>query len=82
MLTIAGISISHYFINLAKSINIMIYKTRKTKIQTKTAYRKWRNKQVPWISFAGIYIEEAGFKDGDACEIKVRKNQLVIRKLK
>lgn len=60
----------------------MIYKTRKTKIQTKTAYRKWRNKQVPWISFAGIYIEEAGFKDGDACEIKVRKNQLVIRKLK
>jgi DNA-directed RNA polymerase subunit H (RpoH/RPB5) len=67
---------------LAKSVNIMMYKTRRTKIQTKTAYRKWSNKQVPWISFAGIYIQEAGFKDGDVCEIKVRRNQLMITKLK
>jgi hypothetical protein len=60
----------------------MIHKTRRTKIQTKTAYRRWDNKQVPWISFAGIYIQEAGFKDGDACEIKVHKNKLVLTKAK
>lgn len=61
----------------------MIYKTRRTKISGKTAIRKWgKSKVVPWISFSGIWIGKAGFNEGDACEIKVRRNKLIITKVK
>ncbi|SFD65233.1 Toxin SymE, type I toxin-antitoxin system [Chitinophaga sp. CF118] len=61
----------------------MIQKTRRTKISGKTAIRKWeKSKVVSWISFSGIWIGNAGFNEGDSCEIKVRKNKLIITKVK
>lgn len=34
---------------------------------------------IPWLNISGLWLEEAGFKVGDAIEIRVEQNTLTIK---
>jgi toxic protein SymE len=57
--------------------------TRQVKLHTK--YRpltgnRWPDyRQVPWLNVSGVWLERAGFRAGDAVEITVAENQLIIK---
>lgn len=36
------------------------------------------NKEVPWLTVSGLWLEQAGFKAGQQVEIKIERNQLII----
>ncbi|PVD49352.1 hypothetical protein DC498_25475 [Terrimonas sp.] len=36
-------------------------------------------KAVPWLNVSGLWLEQAGFKVGDAVEITVEQNTLIIK---
>lgn len=38
------------------------------------------NKQVPWLTVSGVWLEAAGFKAGDEVEIVVKVHELLITK--
>ena len=38
------------------------------------------NKQVPWLTVSGVWLEAAGFKAGDQVEIVVKDHELLITK--
>lgn len=60
----------------------MIHKIRKTKVGSKRSVRVTiPDVDMPWFSFAGIWIKRAGFKTGDPCEIMVHRRKLIIRKI-
>jgi toxic protein SymE len=56
---------------------------RKVKLHSKyrdLAAGRWPSyRQVPWLNVSGVWLERAGFKAGDAIEITVAENQLVIK---
>jgi toxic protein SymE len=56
--------------------------TRTIKLQPKHSPRVYLPRITPWLSLSGVWMEEAGFKIGEGCEISVRKNKLVITKSK
>lgn len=37
-------------------------------------------KEIPWLNVSGIWLEQAGFPVGDAVEITVEQNTLLIKK--
>jgi toxic protein SymE len=42
----------------------------------------WPNfKAVPWLNVSGQWLEQAGFKVGDAVEITVEQSTLIIKNL-
>jgi toxic protein SymE len=62
----------------------MIQQTkRKVKLHTKyrdLAAGRWPSyRPVPWLNVSGVWLERAGFRAGDAVEITVAENQLVIK---
>jgi toxic protein SymE len=62
----------------------MIAKNRR-QVKLHTKYRplaghRWPDyKQIPWLNVSGVWLERAGFHAGDAVEITVTENQLVIK---
>lgn len=44
--------------------------------------RTYEYKQVPSISLAGIWVQNAGFKIGDKVMVDVEENRIVISRLK
>jgi hypothetical protein len=56
-------------------------KTKQVKLQPKTRYLAFSQKNVPWLNVSGIWLEQAGFKVGGQVEITVEQNQLIIKAL-
>lgn len=59
-------------------------KTRQAKLHGK--YRSLQGswptgKYVPWLNVNGVWLEQAGFKVGDAVEITVENGMLIIKNL-
>jgi len=59
---------------------------RKVKLQSK--YRPVRSglithteRETPWLTLSGLWLEQAGFKKGDRVEILVENNLLTIKNL-
>ena len=59
---------------------------RKVKLHGKyrpAAHSGWlcnnTGKEVPWLNVSGLWLEQAGFKVGDAVEITVEQNTLIIK---
>lgn len=55
---------------------------RKAKLHTKyhPATKPWRtDREVPWLNLSGRWLEEAGFRAGDAVDIRVEENMLIIK---
>lgn len=58
---------------------------RKIKLHSKSRELKsdWgspgRWKQIPWLNVSGLWLEQAGFRAGDAVEIMVEHNTLTIK---
>ena len=52
-------------------------------------HRKYRNvegslyskplRAIPWLNISGVWLEEAGFNAGDAVEITIKENTLIIK---
>ncbi|SFE98402.1 Toxin SymE, type I toxin-antitoxin system [Chitinophaga sp. CF118] len=60
-----------------------IKKIRTAKFQSIVYNGKWGfSSSVPWLRLSGKWIEDAGFKIDETCQIKVSKNKLVITKIK
>lgn len=36
-------------------------------------------RDLPWLNVSGVWLEQAGFKVGDAVEITVEQNTLIIK---
>lgn len=61
----------------------VIKQIRTAKFQSKFYSGKWGFKsEFPWLRLSGKWIEDAGFKIDETCQIKVSKNKLVITKIK
>jgi hypothetical protein len=60
-----------------------IKETRTAKFQSMSYNGKWGfRSEYPWLRLSGKWIEDAGFKIDETCQIKVSKNKLVITKIK
>jgi hypothetical protein len=58
-------------------------KIRTAKFQDIAYYGKWGFKSsYPFLRLSGKWLEDAGFKTYETCQIKVSKNRLVIMKVK
>lgn len=56
---------------------------RTAKFQSMVYNGKWGFKSsFPWLRLSGKWIEDAGFKIDETCQIKVSKNKLIITKIK
>ena len=56
---------------------------RTAKFQSMVYNGKWGfESEYPWLRLSGKWIEDAGFKIAETCQIKVSKNKLVITKIK
>lgn len=59
-------------------------KTKKVRLHAKwrelqTGWR--RGKDVPWLNVSGVWLQQAGFNVGDAVEITVENNMLIIKNI-
>lgn len=57
---------------------------RKVKLYGKRRQRvnHWNGgRDYPWLNVSGLWLEQAGFKVGDAVEITVEQNTLIIKNL-
>ncbi|WP_158267091.1 SymE family type I addiction module toxin [Chitinophaga niastensis] len=58
------------------------HKTRHLTVNYIHQERTYECKQVPSISLAGIWVQNAGFKIGDKVMVDVEENRIVISRLK
>jgi hypothetical protein len=67
-------------IQVKKLIHLTTKTSRRVKLQGK--YRPTEsgsgNKEVPWLTISGVWLEAAGFKAGQHVEINIERNQLII----
>ena len=57
-------------------------KTRRARFhgKSRSLQRNWpTGKYVPWLNVNGVWLEQAGFRVGDAVEITVENNMLTIK---
>lgn len=61
-------------------------KTRQVKLHRKYRCSRasgWQrdnvDKEVPWLNVSGVWLQQAGFKVGDAVEITIENNRLIIK---
>lgn len=61
---------------------------RQIKLHSKSRFRQrgWTKAQselqvVPWLNVSSLWLDEAGFHAGNEVEIRISKNQLIIKKV-